>query len=240
MSASDVNVLLIRAFEGPRHARLEKIWDEVAKRAPIKLRIFDNLGAKLRHAQCLAAMWEQEIWRPEHECIITEFDFLPYDGFWYGDRRAEIESTMYCTRDPATLRLSVEPRIAGGWFTHIRKTDAVLQRRHVILRGLSEESGRYRDPCNALLPDRFLPLVDAYPEHYGCRVVGRGEHLFWSRHYNDPPYLTLGGFSLASIHRKVDRTITRYEETLRRTSTLPQAPAAPPIDRPADRGDVSA
>jgi hypothetical protein len=212
----------------------------VAKRAPINLHIFDNLGTKLRHAQCLAAMWEMEIWREEKEVIITEFDFLPYEGFWYSDRRAEVESTMYCTRDPQTLRLSVEPRIAGGWFTHIRKTPDLLQRRHVILRGLSEESGKYRDPCNALQPDRFLPIADSYPDHYGCRVLGRGEHLFWSRHYNDPPYSVVGGFSLADIQRKVDRTISRYEETLRRTSSLPPPTPTPETDRASDRGDLPA
>jgi hypothetical protein len=233
------NVLLIRAFEGPRHERLERIWVEVAKRAPIRLRIFDNRSMRLRHAQCLAQMWSEEVWRTERACLFTEFDFLPYDRFWEGASNADIAATQYCTRSPSDLRLTTHPQLAGAWYIHIKKSTTVLARRHDVLLGLSLETGKFRDPGNALTPDEFLPIDDAYPGHYGVRVRGRGEHLFWSRHYNDPSYLSVAGFSLADIHRRVDRTIDQYEKDLGRITTLPPAPPAPAADCAPDRGDVA-
>lgn len=228
-----INVNLIRAFEGPIHSRLERIWERIADtyKDYFTLRVFDNLGAPLRHAQALQKIWEEEKDRPEKVAIFTEFDFLPTHGFeWVIDRTchysgAVAEASSYVVRDAKSLRHTVLPGTAGAWWILFVKpwllehgSDAV----RAVGDGLSD-GGPFNDPAGNLVRTlqerasisvRLLEAEDCYPDHFGSYVRDRGVHLFWSRHYNDQPYTNVAGFGLAPILRGVKSFVKRYEEAL--------------------------
>lgn len=73
--------------------------------------------------------------------------------------------------------------------------------------------GPFNDAANDLKAD-LLETTDCYPDHYGVLVrLGErlvGTHLFWSRHYNNAPFVEVAGFPLKPILDGVDRTICRY------------------------------
>lgn len=140
---SKINVNIIRAFEGPLHSRLEKIWGRIAAKYKdvMNLYVFDNIGAKRRHAQCLAKMVEEEFKRPELVTIFTEFDFLPEDGF-FDTSDADVAAVEYGTRNPpggqnnplapgpqadgssgqfTTIPVFTGHGIPGAWFVRIWK-----------------------------------------------------------------------------------------------------------------------
>jgi hypothetical protein len=229
-----VNVNIIRAFEGPLHSRLEKIWERIAaaNKDRMNLHVFDNLGARRNHAKSLQAQFDQEIERPETHAIFTEFDFLPEEGF-LDETEADVEAAEYVTRSAETLE-QTSHGISGGWFIRLYKSDQLLHWLHSVRVGLGDGWGQFRDPANGLFEGiqqagwdvrkRLLPSQDCYPDTYGARTPGRGVHLFWSRHYNDQPTSTVAGFGLAPILRGVKRYIARYEKALDRSDgALPQA-----------------
>jgi hypothetical protein len=215
--ATKINVNLIRAFEGPRHARLEQIWQKYARQYEdrMHLHVFDNLGAKLNHADCLEAIWEAETRRPERYTIFTEFDFLPGPDFLKAPSSA-VEAASYVTRNPGTRNLTIFNK-AGAWFVAIDKQLGG------DLRGAFRVGGAHNDPANLLADHlrraggpgcRLLESEDCYPRHYGVKVAMRGEHLFFSRHYGDPPHLRIAGLPLGDIQRKIDAVVADYENRL--------------------------
>lgn len=212
-----INVHLIRAFEGPRHARLERIWKIIAEiyadRATVW--VHDNLTEKKPHATMLEAIWQDVIRQEQEDVIITEFDFLPAPG-WL-DPRGESECAEYCTRDPYSRTLQ-QHGLAAPWWMHFVH---LLPSTRSDLSGGFQSGGRFNDPCGELLPAarragcsiRLLSGVDGYPVSYGVSYPGRGTHLFWSRHYNDPPVGIIAGVLLGEMQRKVDRVLDEYERT---------------------------
>ncbi len=230
-----VNVNLIRAFEGPIHERLERIWERLAANYKdyFTLRVFENTGAALRHAEALEEIWKEETKRPEEVAIFTEFDFLPTRGFeWVVDPNchysgAMVEAAPYVVRDATTLKQSIVPETAGAWYLCFVKS-WLMGNCHdmsgTIRNGL-RDGGKFNDPAGSLVRTlqeresvqvKLLESEDCYPDHYGCWVRNRGVHLFWSRHYNDQPYTTVAGFGLAPILKGVKRFVSRYEEALDR------------------------
>lgn len=215
----ETSVSLIRAFEGPRHARLYRIWARIMERyeADAQFRVYDNVADQRGHAEMLDRMWREELGRPERYAIFTEFDFLPSEG-WLDPPKAVVEATRYCTRNPNTLKLLKHP-YPGAWFVVVDK-EALLAGREK-LRNLHPfaPASPHNDPGNGLFDAmskinvwwRLLEVKDCMPRHYGVEVEGRGEHLFWSRHYNNPPDMRPAGFCLGDIQTKVDLTISAYE-----------------------------
>lgn len=211
-----INVLLIRAFTGPRHAQCEAIWQKFAEehRDHVNLRIRNNPGARLSHGECLQEMWEEELKRDEDRCVITEFDFLPAPGLatWPWDRlslREPIEAAEYVTRDSSTHRL-LPHGLPGAWFIRISKPLVARPSGLCFLSG-----GPFNDPAGLLGVSlrgqrvRLLPQVDRYPLSHGAETPGAGVHLFFSRHFNDTDGRALDsiGFDWTEVMKGVDREL---------------------------------
>lgn len=214
-----INVNIIRIFEGPRHDKLEAIWRwyTCLHSNQMTLHVFDNTHLRLPHDRAYERMWVQEENRPEQFTIFTEFDFLPGADF-LNVRPASILAAEYCTRDPSDHRLQ-RRGIPGAWFVTVDK-NAIKYRPDF------RSGGPFNDPCNEIDAE-LLDTQDCYPDHYGVEVafvevalnaIGRhtterfhiGTHLFWSRHYNDDPNLTVGEFPLRPILEGVDTAIKDF------------------------------
>lgn len=218
---AQVNLHLIRAFEGPRHTRLERIWERVAALvAPqgVVVKIHDNLDRmskrQLSHGEKLQEIWEGEKADPAPQAIFTEFDFLPDlvglgAGHWPAGVDRPILAAEYATRSPLGRRLVLHG-VAGAWFVRINKRllgDARLD---------FTAGGPGNDPAGRL-PSDLVHLLGAEQGRlspFGVIVPGVGEHLFWSRAYNDPPTAIHAGFVMGEIQRAVDRACDKYEEYL--------------------------
>lgn len=218
------NVHLIRAFEGPRHARLERIWKIIAEiyadRATIW--VHDNLVERKPHAPMLETIWQDVIQKEQEDVLITEFDFLPGPDWLRDPGWSEVAE--YCTRDPYSRRIQ-RHGLAAPWWMHFVH---LLPAHRLGLAGAFRAGGRFSDPCGELLPQarradcevRLLAGVDCYPVSYGIRYPGRGIHLFWSRHYNDPPNGVVAGVLLGEMQRKVDKVLDEYERSFEQCHRL--------------------
>jgi hypothetical protein len=198
------SVNIIKIFDGPRHRRLELIWKNFHKQHEFDLHIFDNTKLRLPHDQALNRMWEQEQRRDSDVTIFTEFDFIPgiafLDPTFYSE--GAVHAAEYVVRDPESKNV-LPQAIPGAWYIHI-------DREWTVPLDFSN-FGTFNDPANGI-PASLLIGVDCYPEHYGMRYLDKygyriGEHLFWSRHYNDPPGQRPASFDLDDILRKVDKRI---------------------------------
>lgn len=210
-----INVNLVRWLEGPRHARLHLLHEVVAEALPDAMRLcwFRHTGG-IGHARALQLMWEAELQRPERYAVFTEHDFLPNLGRWLDTRMLDDEhpvvSCRYVTRNPVTRKLDRFDTI-GPWYTLVDK--AAVQRLHW------EEWGQHNDPANGMkhfleqeYPGRsvrILEPVDDMPASYGVQYP-TGTHLFWSRHYHDPPHIRVAGVCLGDMQAKVDQAVTHW------------------------------
>ncbi len=211
-----INILLIRAFTGPRHARCEALWQRFAQEHAdyVNLRIFNNPGAARRHDECLQEMWEQELRRDEDHCVFTEFDFLPSAGLakwpWNLSLREPAEAAEYVTRDAAS-HILVPHGIPGAWLVRLSKPLLARPSQLCFMAG-----GPHNDPANLLALSlrgqrlRLIPQVDRYPHSHGAETPHDGVHLFFSRHWNDGDGRVLRaiGFDLQEILAGVDRELT--------------------------------
>lgn len=199
-----VNVNLIRAFEGPRHTKLEGLWDCVAEylSRDVRLHVLSNLGARLCHADCLNEMWDAERARPERYAIFTEYDFLPNLRGWFtplGDA-TPLLGVEYATRSPLTKRLE-HHGIPGAWYLLVDK-ERVKELDFTA-------GGPFNDPANQIQGVRLMPGTDCYPLHYGISYP-TGTHLFWSRHLHDDPDGSAAGFKLGDIQRGHDAAVEAW------------------------------
>lgn len=215
MAAPQVSVNLIRAFDGPRHKKLERAWTYFMEFLcpEATLHVYDNPGGRDSHAHCLNRIWEQEARRPTRYAILTEFDFLPSPLFFtdldWVDELHPVAAAEYVTRDPYTRQLQ-HHGIPGAWYILVDK------KRCPDLD--FSPAGRFNDPANGLaefisakysLGTKLLPTEDNDNGGYSIRIP-QGEHLFFSRHYNDPPGNFVAGFCLWDIQKKTDAAIDRY------------------------------
>jgi hypothetical protein len=211
------NLWLIRAFDGPIHRTLMRIWDAIAEyEAPhgVRLNIYPNEGAPERHGEALNSIWAAEVGRPERYFAFTEYDFLPElrNRDWlgletHGDKQA-MWGAMYATRG-CGIPLVQLPDQCGGWFF-------VIDKLHAPRRLAFDHKP---DPANQL-PQLFdnqgLPWTlhagdDTFLKGHGHGVQYHfGTHLFWSRHYNDPPETQLGPWTAGEIQRGVRDEIKRW------------------------------
>jgi hypothetical protein len=212
-----INLNLIRAFEGPRHAALEAIWRRFAEAHKGKLRvyIFDNIGVPRRHDECLNCIWCEESQRPGEVAVLTEFDFLPFAELATAPSPGTaVEASEFCSRDPATLELLPTGR-PGPWLVRINKGllpgDAVLD--FTAGPPTNDPASRLADGLSRScgVPLRLLRNLDCLPRHYGTRVEDLGEHLFFSRHYNDRSLNARpGGIPICDVLPKVDQAIAEW------------------------------
>lgn len=215
MAADKVNVNLIRIFEGPRHQKLELLWKYYALTHAdrMNLHVFDNTELRLPHDRAYARMWQLEARRPEKHTIFTEFDFLPGPDF-LRYLPTDMWAAQYVTRDPHTKALRKHP-FPGAWYVAINKDAQEFAPDF-------RSGGQFNDPAN-LLDCETLDTEDCYPRHYGVKVFTEaftredglvrfdfGEHLFWSRHYNDSPNSMPAGFHLRPILEGVDAAIDSW------------------------------
>jgi hypothetical protein len=200
-----INVNIIRIFKGPRHDRLEFLWKKFAEKHAdlMTLHVFDNRSLRMSHDWCMTRMWEKEQQRPEALAIFTEFDFLPGPQF-LNVKPECVAAAEYCTRASESRRMQTHG-MPGAWFVAVNKE---LCGHLNFFAG-----GPFNDPCNELKAYLYA-AEDCYPRHYGCAVKNDhgliGEHLFWSRHYNDSPDLRPAGFDLGDIQAKVDSAISDW------------------------------
>jgi hypothetical protein len=215
MPSPNVVIRYTRAFEGPIHERLYACWDAAAEfLAPwVGVRVFHNAGARLSHAQSFQAMWQEEAEFDNAIVVFTEADFLPNleDEDWYRAsmaKKATAWGVQYASRG-VIGQLFRYPNLAGGWFVGINKEKAPKR--------LSFAGDP--DPCCQ------LPLQI---RHHGGRFFyfagseraifldyAYGTHLFWSRHYNDPPQtpLNCGKLTAGDVQNMVNKEISRWIAT---------------------------
>lgn len=202
-------VRLIRAFQGPRHDQLERVWDTIAEYCAdqIILRPFDNLKKGLRHDEAFQRIWLDER-RGSGPLLLTEYDFLPdLHADWIPlDRLGEQQGLgcMYATRSPHSFQLKRHEDKAGGWY--------VLLNREKIDCDLDFEGSP--DACNQL-PEQISmdldPGEDCFPISYGI-TYPFGTHCFWSRHLHDDPERTVSGFKLGEIQEAHDYFLSVWME----------------------------
>lgn len=209
------HVRLTRAFEGPRHDRLEKLWVCIAEYAKDRIRlIFEpNIGARASHAKMFQRMWAKDSEFENRFLLLTEMDFLPeLAGQWLPvslfEESAKVNAvaTQYYTRNPNNMRLVRHAGKPGGWWVLVDKTRAPAQ---------LEFEGR-PDPCNQLpeqMPTAILPGIDCYPNDYGVEYAV-GKHLFWSRHYHEgEDNETINGVQLGKMRKAHDRAVSLWIRT---------------------------
>ncbi len=215
MVAPPINVNIARVFEGPRHDRLHILHEVLAEAQAARYFLcwWRNPGG-LNHATALQQMWEAELRRPERYAVFTEHDFLPNPERWLDlnllDAEHPVVSCRYVTRNPVTRKL-VRTDSVGPWYTLVDKD--VVQNIHW------EAWGDTGDPANGMrhyleqeYPGRsvrVLEPVDDYPTSYGVHYQ-TGMHLFWSRHYHDPPHIRVAGVCLGDVQIKVDQAVTGW------------------------------
>lgn len=213
---STVAVGIIKVFEGPLHDRLRKIWKKLETMPnPFEWKIhwFENFDMQC-HGAMLQTMWETLRKLDSRYILLTEHDFLPGPAFpgigqfeLYPPDTAVL-AAEYCTRNAQTYKLE-EHGIPGAWYILIDK-ERLGERKLDFTAG-----GPFNDPAAKLPPGTtaVIKSYDCMPHHYGVRVGQVGEHLFWSRHYNDIPWKDVAGFPLWDVLARVRRTISAYEET---------------------------
>jgi hypothetical protein len=206
-----IDVAVTQCFEGPRHTRLRNIWEAIAEFCSPAMRfgVLKHNGS-LSHAESFKRIYDRE--REVTDCdflLLTEEDFLPNLNLRCVDwtNRSHIGghqavATSYATRDPITRIAKFHPQKCGGWFVLLNKPACPPTLR---FEGVP-------DPCNQL--SKQLDVLvrkgkDGYPTHYGLDY-DFGSHLFWSRHLNDHPYLSIGGFKLHDILFRHDKFVTNW------------------------------
>lgn len=196
---SKLNINYIRFGEGLMNRLLHRLWHKIGEiyQAQIAVHVFPNTGA-LDHATALQLMWMRELRRPERWAVLTEHDFLPSIKAIQRARLGAAHSdiglvwTPYFIRDSRPPFPLIKTEYTTPWFLLIDKEKV----QHLDF----SPGGEYNDPGNLLLDylRENYPLVET--GHIFCRDglknrktphfgvdTSAGTHLYWSRHYNDPP-----------------------------------------------------
>lgn len=209
-----ITVRIINVFEGFRHARLRSIWEVVAEYAQtaLKLKWFRNTGG-WDHAECLNRIWSEEQTDLAGRLVITEHDFLPdlnYDD-WLLQMDLDqpdiaVAGACYSKRG-GNRQLHNYPEVVGPWFMSFDKTKCPGR---LEFRGRVDPAGELTTQLHEAGYDLMLyPGTDPYPLHIGVEYAF-GTHLFWSRHYNDPPATRVSGYSVDEILTKHDRCVASW------------------------------
>jgi hypothetical protein len=218
MIPPQLTVRITHAFDGPRHDRLHAIWDTVAEHWQKHLRLAVTTNPRgFSHAQMFNKMWYEELQQNNRYVLLTEHDFLPNlrDRAWYsaphkvfeqldamhGEQFAAL-APEYATRHAAT-KVVMHHNKPGGWWILIDKdrfNDAI------DFTGKPDPANQLEDSIGGCY---MAEGEDCYPAHYGLSYPF-GTHLFWSRHYNDPPEARVGGFHIGDIQARHDDAVDRF------------------------------
>lgn len=203
---------LIDAFEDPISNKLRDFWLLWARTAGVSLMIFNNTLRKLSHAAAAGELLRDMTEAGHRKKILTEFDFLPRCP---PPTRAtcldRIKAAEYVTRDPVSMRL-LRHGVPGAWFLEWDGAYTTL----IDIRA----GGCFNDPANLLAEDfpgrvDLIQGHDNFPADYGV-TYPFGTHLFFSRHYGDPPETKIAGFDLEPILKGVKARIKKFERSLLR------------------------
>lgn len=204
-------IRIARAFEGPRHERLEKIWDCIAEYAQEDARLIvePNLRPRLSHADIFERMYHKDLVAENRYLLLTEFDWLPdLGGDWlpthvFQETNADVIATQYYTRNPQTKRLRRYKGLPGAWYILIDKERApVIGSFH----GSPDPGNQLPQETNPII----LPGEDCLPLHYGVEYP-HGTHLFWSRHYHDGADTdVVAGVKLGEMRILHDQAVTLW------------------------------
>jgi len=178
-------IRIARAFEGPRHERLEKVWDCIAEyvQDDARLIVEPNRSPRISHADIFGRMYAKDSEEPNRFLLLTEYDWLPdLSGDWlpthvFDETDLAVLVTQYYTRNPENMRLRKHQGKPGGWYILVDKARAPHIR---TFHGEPDPANQLSSEADALI----LPGEDCYPLHYGVEYP-MGTHLFWSRHYHD-------------------------------------------------------
>lgn len=215
------------AFQGPRHDNLYKIWDIVDKSTDSRVVPVNNLD-KANHFTMLERLWAQAWHEPERYVVITEHDFLPNLPDWeetafelLGDYAAL--APEYITRRAEDWEIQRAEywgkSFSGAWFMLLDKEKCPR-----ILDFTGGQEYGVPDPANKLVDQVSIKLMPGEDVFFPGIDYPVGRHLFWSRHYNDDPFVTEGtdthvhkissrfinGFSLPAIQMGVDISIKHW------------------------------
>jgi hypothetical protein len=197
-STNDFVVAYINVFDGPLHERLRNAW-----RAFAFWREFPLL--EVRNPLCIRPdVFLSEVWRQcrrtkARYAVLTEHDFLPcVDRFPVLPREGYAAvCAEHAQRHPdRSVEFTARP---AQWYMAFDMEK--------IQGNLDFEAPRsvYHDPANDL--DEYLKKVYGQKlellEQWDDLSLGlkckAGHHLFWSRHYNDPPETKVCGFTVEEI-----------------------------------------
>ena len=213
-------VTKIRAFEGPIHDDLDRIWDAYAEyyQDYMVLRTFAN-PARWRHSRMLQHIWDTcQAESDNRYLIITESDFLPGPCFLTMpdelSAKYPVATSAYVTRDPFSKVMTVHEEVTGPWYM-------IFDRKFITGHVPFRDEGGFNDPANLvhlhikeLYGKESLVLmpkdgVRRTPSYYGTRHE-TGDHLFWSRHYNDLPETVVAGFEVGDIVARTKKRVRAW------------------------------
>ena len=211
-----IDVHLVRAFEGPRHDTLYKIWDAVAEFCAAEIRVLWYANSKgLCHADCLNRIWVEGQDRESTRMILTEADFLPNlinTDRWLqapldNDRNVAFAGAQYFTRAAGTRKLVYRSGLPGAWFLSFDKRRCPKSLNfHGRPDPANDLPGQFPDDDTKML---LIKALDEYPRFLSVSYPF-GTHLFWSRHLNDDPRGRVSGFSVHEIQTKHDRRVRKW------------------------------
>jgi hypothetical protein len=216
MLKSILNINYIRmSWKGPRHERMYRIWAAVAKYLEprgVRCRPFPNCKMWLGHDEAMEIIWRQEQQRPEQYALLIDHDVLldleiqPIAPF------APIEMPTYSYGVGNLKIFRLIPGLPMPWYFLVDK-----ERFNKPLDW--KRGGPFHDPGGGFKEQlsldeyRLEDVKPGLPEFPGV-VSFLGKHLFWSRHWHDPPGTVLGDdkIRVRDIQSMVDRTTDKWLE----------------------------
>lgn len=204
------DIYYVRAFEGPLHERCYRLWKMYAAQAGEGVRVIEVPNPHgWRHAECFNKIFHFARYQPARVVILTEADFLPTPDF---AKRIEERLTKeaygveYATRDPQTLD-PIFHGMPGGWMCAL-DSDACAEKTIDFEGG----GGAFNDPGNQLAEQLDIDIERGRGDDGYGLIYPYGTHMFWSRHYNDPPGTRVVCFDIDDVKDYVEETIETYEE----------------------------
>jgi hypothetical protein len=186
-------IYVINYGRGPRIDRYRALWRREVPEAimfPARESHRASLDEIARHAALRGPLWY----------TVTELDFLPRPDALrdeHAQRRPGL--VAYRMRDDVTRRLEDWDGVrTGGWFAHLPAT------------ATPDFGGT--DPGNRLLA-QFPDAVVFEGEDAGLAGIEYpfGQHLFYSRHDEDPDHFRPSGIALGDLRRAQEAALANYE-----------------------------
>ena len=198
----DTIVLYTRAYEGPIHQLCYNAWRKVSQHPPTaaRARVVEVPNkAGLDHYQMLASMWEAARASGERYVILTEADFLPdLTMDWIQAAIHEMGECVALTpRHCEWMGTSWEPIQTG---TGCGASFILFDTSQLPVDFTPEWRHENHDPGVMLNRQIHVARVTGQDVHFSMRYAF-GTHLFWSRVYNEEPFLYEDGKLKLQYHQ---------------------------------------